>query len=109
MQIDHLSIRQVVVAALAEDLGWGDLTTDSLIQPDQIGEARLIAKEEGVLAGLEVAALVFATASSALRVEVLLADGAPVKAGAVLALVYKVLSTGESPLMGDMYTDDLDI
>lgn len=32
-----------------------------------------------------------------------------VVAGAVLALVYKVLSTGDAPLMGDMYGDDLDI
>ena len=32
-----------------------------------------------------------------------------VVAGAVMALIYKVLSTGEGPLMGDMYRDDLDI
>ena len=87
MQIDVTAVRQIVAAALAEDLGWGDLTTDSLIAPDQTGVGQLLAKEQGVLAGSEVAALVFTTADPSLRMEAAVADGSLVTPGTVLARV----------------------
>ena len=87
MLLDRAAVRRIVAAALAEDLGWGDVTTDSLIGPDRLGAARLLAKEEGVLAGGEVAALVFATVDPALRVELVAADGSHVAPGATLATV----------------------
>ncbi len=52
-------INQIVEGALREDLGGGDLTTDSIVTPEQQGHAILLVKEEGVLAGLEIAAYVF--------------------------------------------------
>ncbi|MHB1005498.1 MAG: carboxylating nicotinate-nucleotide diphosphorylase [Chloroflexota bacterium] len=87
MQIDRLAIQPIVAAALAEDLGWGDLTTDSLIAPGQAGEAQLIAKEDGVLAGIEVAALAFATVDPALHLEATVADGGTIRPGTILAEV----------------------
>ena len=50
----------LVEAALAEDLGPGDATSLALIEPDQKGEARLEARQELVVCGLEVAREVFA-------------------------------------------------
>jgi nicotinate-nucleotide pyrophosphorylase (carboxylating) len=87
MSVDILATRQIVAAALAEDLGWGDVTTDNLVDPQQTGEATLLAKEGGVLAGVDVAALVFTMANPALRVKVLVADGTPFAVNTVLAKV----------------------
>jgi nicotinate-nucleotide pyrophosphorylase (carboxylating) len=87
MSVENMATRQIVAAALAEDLGWGDVTTDGLIDPQQLGEATLLAKEGGVLAGIDVAALVFATANPALQAKVIVPDGAPFAPGTVLATV----------------------
>lgn len=87
MNLDHPSVRQVVAAALAEDLPWGDVTTDHLLGPEELGEAKLIAKSNGVLAGVEVGELVFTSVDPTLQVRVLVVDGSPIAPGAVLASV----------------------
>ena len=56
---NNLKIERILINALKEDIGFGDLTTDSLIPAGSIGEAHLIAKEELVLAGIEVFGKVF--------------------------------------------------
>ncbi len=55
------SIRQLIEIALKEDIGPGDVTTDTLIDPQQEGSGEIIAKEPLVIAGLDVARQVFAT------------------------------------------------
>ena len=65
--------------ALAEDLSSGDPTTDSLIPADLRGRAALVAKAEGVLAGVEVAGRVFRTVDASVRYTPLLRDGSPLK------------------------------
>ncbi|WEU40011.1 MAG: carboxylating nicotinate-nucleotide diphosphorylase [Candidatus Odinarchaeum yellowstonii] len=52
-------IKQKVLTAFLEDVGYGDLTTEALIPESEIGEADLIAEERGVLAGLQEAKLLF--------------------------------------------------
>jgi nicotinate-nucleotide pyrophosphorylase (carboxylating) len=69
--------------ALSEDIGDGDHTTLSTIPASARGKARLLVKEEGVLAGVEVARKVFAQVDSSLTFTKLLEDGAAIKPGDV--------------------------
>lgn len=73
----------LIARALAEDLGTGDITTEATIPPETRATARFLAKEDGVLAGLYVAARVFAQVDPAVRVTWAGADGAAVSAGTV--------------------------
>ena len=70
---------QLIDLALAEDLGLGDATTDALVAPDEQGRAVLVPKEEGVLAGLEVALEVFRRVDGGLVARGLLEDGSSLK------------------------------
>jgi nicotinate-nucleotide pyrophosphorylase (carboxylating) len=82
-------VADVVARALEEDLGAaGDVTTTATVASTVTASADLVAREDGVVAGLPVAAYVFETVSQGrLRVEVGTADGARVTAGEVLATV----------------------
>ena len=57
--ITHPDVRRVVDAALAEDVGAGDITTEATISPDLQAEAHFIAKENITVAGVELLALMF--------------------------------------------------
>ena len=80
-------IRDLIDAALAEDVGQGDPTTDALIGPGLIGSATLVSREDGVVAGLQVAVAVFTQFDPALVAESLVEDGSTVSAGERLASV----------------------
>ena len=84
--------------AYAEDIGDGDITTNNLVPPDSGKTARLIAKEEGIVAGLPVAEMVFKKFDPDIEWNVKLPDGSKVKPGDVLAEFkgnYRALLTGE--------------
>lgn len=53
--LDKALYREVVRRALAEDMGWGDVTTEGTIDDGQRGHGRLLAKQDCVIAGLDVA------------------------------------------------------
>lgn len=77
----------------AEDIGDGDHTSLSCIPADAVGTSQLIIKEEGILAGVEVAKMVFETFDPTLRMDVLIGDGAHVKPGDIAFRVTgKILS-----------------
>jgi nicotinate-nucleotide pyrophosphorylase (carboxylating) len=78
---------EIIDHALAEDLGKGDVTTEALIPGDQQGTGFIMAKEEGILAGVEAAKQVFLRVDPELKVRILLEDGARVKPGSKLARV----------------------
>jgi len=80
-------VEQLVDRALAEDLGWGDVTTEVLIPDDQQGKASIIAKANGILAGTEVAKQVFLKVDPELKVGILIEDGANVKPGDIIAKI----------------------
>jgi len=87
------SIQETVAAALAEDLGPGDVTCEYFVVAEQSGHGRIVARQSGVAAGVEVAAEAFCQVDPALRVEVLLPSGSPVRAGdAVLTMTGRVRS-----------------
>ncbi len=76
-------IDDLLTLAFAEDVGDGDHTTLSTIPADERGVQRLIIKEEGVLAGVEMARRVFEKFDPELKMTVYIEDGAHVKPGDV--------------------------
>ena len=85
---DYLpQIEDLIDRALEEDLAAGDITTDSLIPPHAKGKASLISKSTGILAGIEMAGMVFLKVDPFLKFSVLIADGTAVKPNDVLATV----------------------
>lgn len=77
----------IIGRALAEDIGPGDITTEILIPRDLHGQAFLMIKARGILAGGEIARRVFHRVDSSLRVELLIADGSKVKSGDKVATI----------------------
>ena len=73
----------LLTLAFAEDIGEGDHTTLSSIPEHAMGQSELLIKEEGVLAGVEIAKMVFHRFDPDLQVEVAIKDGTPVNPGDV--------------------------
>ncbi len=86
LSVEELNDR-LIDLAFAEDIGDGDHTTLCCIPADAMGKSRLLIKEEGVLAGVEVAKEVFRRFDPEMEVEVLMPDGAHVKPGDVAMVV----------------------
>jgi nicotinate-nucleotide pyrophosphorylase (carboxylating) len=82
------SVKFLIEQALAEDIGTGDLTTEALIDPELQGQATIVAKQDFLVAGLEIAGQVFHTLNPAIEFKALLKDGGQVAPGDVLAEVY---------------------
>ncbi len=81
-----LTIEPIVRAALAEDLGRaGDITTDSIIPADAVATARIAARKDGRVAGLEAALIAFRLLDPAISVTVERADGDDVAPGGTIA------------------------
>ena len=78
-------MEDLVDRALAEDAAWSDVTTSALMPPGMGGRARLVARCAGVLAGIEVASLVFRRMDPSVRLDVATADGARLEPGEVIA------------------------
>ncbi len=74
-------ISDLIDSALAEDLGMGDPTTDTLIAPTLTASAELVSRERGVLAGIDIASTVFTRVDPSLTVATLAADGARIAPG----------------------------
>jgi nicotinate-nucleotide pyrophosphorylase (carboxylating) len=87
MASSKLQIEEIIDRALAEDLGKGDVTTEALIPGDKQGTGFIVAKKEGILAGINVAKQVFHRVDPELNVEILLEDGARIKPGSKVARV----------------------
>ena len=84
--VDELEDK-LIELAFAEDIGDGDHTTLCCIPDDAMGKSHLLIKEDGILAGVEVAKRVFAKFDPTLEVEVLLPDGSKVKKGDIAMVV----------------------
>ncbi|AIB13401.1 nicotinate-nucleotide pyrophosphorylase (plasmid) [Azospirillum argentinense] len=83
-----LTYEPIVRAALAEDLGRaGDITTDSIVPADAVATARVAARQDGRVAGLEVALSAFRILDPAAELRVEHGDGADVAPGATIATV----------------------
>lgn len=80
-------IDELLDLAFAEDIGDGDNTTLCCIPADEIGKQHLLVKEEGILAGVEIAKKVFHKFDPELKMTVFINDGAHVKPGDVAFVV----------------------
>ena len=87
LQADSRLIREVVAAALAEDIGPGDITSELCVPADCTAQGQFVAKEAGVLAGLEVAQECFRQLSPAVTFDACKQAGQDFEVGEVLAEV----------------------
>jgi len=93
-----MNIEEIIKNALIEDIGEGDHTTLSTVPADAVKHARMLAKQEGILCGTEIAAKVFQTIDPNLTVEILRHDGEFVVVGDVILRVSgnaRAILTGE--------------
>ena len=80
-------IDELIDLAFAEDIGDGDHTTLCCIPADEMGKQHLLVKEEGILAGVDIARRVFHKFDSNLKMTVFIQDGARVKPGDIAFVV----------------------
>ena len=98
MAIAADALERVAYAALAEDVGDGDVTTEATVDADATGSAELVVKEPGVVCGLGVAEAVFRALDPELLFEPLVEEGSAVSAGTTVARVTgpeRAILTGE--------------
>ncbi len=91
-------LESLIKRALEEDIGYGDITTQSLIPAGQISRGLFIAKSPGVVAGIQVSEAVFRQLDSEITFEVFKNDGEVVLPREVIAVVQgqtRALLTGE--------------
>jgi len=85
--LDKKIVHQIIKSALIEDLGDGDHTSLSTIPADEKGKAKLLVKEDGIIAGVKVAVEVCKEVDPDLNVEVLIEDGTTVRVGDIILYV----------------------
>ena len=93
-----INVDELLWLALKEDITSEDLTTNAVMREDKIGEAQLICKQDGVIAGLQVFERVFHLLDDKTQVEMYFKDGDRVKKGDLLAKVtgdIRTILTGE--------------
>ena len=90
-------LERAVYAALAEDVGEGDVTTEATVDADAAGVATLVLREPGVVCGLRAAEIVFRALDEEVAFEAVVEDGARVEAGAVARVSgsLRTILTGE--------------
>jgi len=76
-------IEDIIINALKEDIGDGDHSSLACVPEDAIGKAKLIIKDEGIIAGVELAEKIFNHYDPNLKVTVFIKDGTPVKIGEI--------------------------
>ncbi|MBI5474480.1 MAG: carboxylating nicotinate-nucleotide diphosphorylase [Ignavibacteriae bacterium] len=83
--VNDSRVSRLIEFALLEDIGLGDLTSEAIIPDEQLGKAELLCKEDGIVAGLEVATLVFEYCDHGITLTPNIADGGIAQKGEVLA------------------------
>lgn len=87
MDILESDLLAFIKNALEEDVGEGDYTSLSTIPTHAQGKAKLLVKDEGIVAGVVLAQLIFKTVDPTLKVEVLITDGQPISYGQIVLYV----------------------
>ncbi|BCS81333.1 carboxylating nicotinate-nucleotide diphosphorylase [Anaerocellum diazotrophicum] len=96
--LNFLVIDKIIKDALVEDMPYGDITTDLLIPQESTSNAVLLAKENGILCGIDVAKRVFEILDGGIKFEKLKTDGDYIQKGDVLA---KIQGKTRAILMGE--------
>lgn len=103
--MNYLGLNDLIKRSLEEDIGYGDITTSSLIPPEQISEGVFRAKTAGIIAGVEVAQAVFKYLDNEVVFEACKNDGDQLQAGEIIAKVKgktRALLTGERTALNFM-------
>lgn len=82
------SIEKLIDLALQEDIGDGDHTSMATIPGSAIGKMKLLVKEEGIIAGVDIARKVFERVDTAITLQQLILDGSEVKVGDIVFYVH---------------------
>ncbi|MCI8501148.1 MAG: nicotinate-nucleotide diphosphorylase (carboxylating), partial [Oscillospiraceae bacterium] len=85
MKLPQFYVDDLIKRAISEDINYVDVTTDYLIPEGSISSARLISKDEGVVAGIEIGMRVFELLDSGVAYTILKPDGSSVSKGDVIA------------------------
>jgi len=85
--INDSRLSHIIEEAILEDVGMGDVTTDSIVTADLLGRGEIRLKESGVIAGLEVAEMVFHFIDPHLIVKRFFQDGSFIESGSIVAAV----------------------
>ncbi|MDD4503333.1 MAG: carboxylating nicotinate-nucleotide diphosphorylase [Clostridiaceae bacterium] len=85
--LDNMTIDRIINNALAEDLGWGDVTTDSTIPDITIIKGNFIAKAEGIVCGIEICRRVFEIIDRGIEFQAFMKDGQRAFGGDVIATI----------------------
>ncbi|NGZ45185.1 carboxylating nicotinate-nucleotide diphosphorylase [Cytophagaceae bacterium 50C-KIRBA] len=79
-----MHIHSFIQAALKEDVGPGDYTSLATVNQDAQGKAQLLVKDEGILAGVEMALQIFEEVDPSLQVQTFMTDGASIQHGQIV-------------------------
>ncbi|MFP4620631.1 MAG: carboxylating nicotinate-nucleotide diphosphorylase [Bacteroidales bacterium] len=83
MKLNSNSLQNIVKLAVNEDIGDGDHSSLACIPRKKTGKSRLLVKQQGIIAGIEVAGIIFDTIDPNLHTEIYIPDGSEVKKGDV--------------------------
>lgn len=96
--LDKFILDKIIKNALEEDLGWGDVTTESVLIRDEQVNGNFIAKQEGVVCGIQVCKRVFQILDESIKFEIFKNDGARVIYGDIVA---NISGSAKSILKGE--------
>jgi len=91
-------LKLIIENGIREDVGDGDHSSLACIPAEAQGKAKLLVKDEGIIAGVEFAKMIFKYVDSALKIETFINDGTPVKFGDV---VFHVIGSSQSILKSE--------
>jgi nicotinate-nucleotide pyrophosphorylase (carboxylating) len=80
-------INRIIKAALKEDIGTGDITTKAIVSPKKMGQAQAIAKDDFVVAGIDIFKETFLFLDKRIKFNILITDGETAKKGDIIAQV----------------------
>jgi nicotinate-nucleotide pyrophosphorylase (carboxylating) len=98
MDFNPLELRNMIERCLCEDLGAGDITTNSIVHADNVTHGYIVAKESGIVAGLPLAEMVFQILDAGVEFRALAQEGSKIECGKVLAEIAgntRAILTGE--------------
>lgn len=83
--LDFIKIDRLIYSALEEDMPFSDITTEFTVSEGSISKARLVAKQDGVIAGMPVFKRVFELLNPEINIEIYIGDGSEARKGDVIA------------------------
>lgn len=85
--IDEQTLNNIIDNAIREDIGDGDHSSQACIPEGAMGKAHLLVKEEGIIAGVDIAKRVFNRFNNDIKIDVKITDGTYVKPGEIIFIV----------------------